>query len=343
MSSFPITNTLHRPGSLFGRLELADNSHNSSIGGLHTIVGVPRQHRWIGATQDRTGRNLQGQLMSADRRDGSGLLWWLEGKDGHQYVLTSPVSGKPLTTYVDALERAPQIIRRGLANHLYDLPKPSLQAEPVRLNTSGAQAQSVRFGIGLRRSDMISAASAGGIIRTASNISTTREYFSITIERRALLNTIRYAEGTWRGGSDIGYRVMFGGNLTPSLDKHPNRTQYSPRYASTAAGAYQFLTPTWREAASNLGLRSFGPHEQDQAALHKVQQRGALGLFDKEGLTHRVLARLAPEWASLPKLDGSSYYRQPVKAHAELQSFYRSELARLRAMHDRPRTPTLDV
>ena len=41
--------------------------------------------------------------------------------------------------------------------------------------------------------------------------------FAITPERRALLNTIRYAEGTWAGGDDIGYRIMFGGGLMPSL------------------------------------------------------------------------------------------------------------------------------
>ena len=32
-----------------------------------------------------------------------------------------------------------------------------------------------------------------------------------------MLNTIRFAEGTWKGGLDVGYRVMFGGGLMPSL------------------------------------------------------------------------------------------------------------------------------
>ena len=35
--------------------------------------------------------------------------------------------------------------------------------------------------------------------------------YVITPERRAMLNTIRFAEGTWKGGLDVGYRVMFGG------------------------------------------------------------------------------------------------------------------------------------
>ena len=65
--------------------------------------------------------------------------------------------------------------------------------------------------------------------------------FVITPERRALLNTIRFAEGTWKNGHDLGYRVMFGGGLMASLDRHPNRVIYSSRYASAAAGAYQFM------------------------------------------------------------------------------------------------------
>ncbi|MEB3254353.1 MAG: endolysin, partial [Synechococcus sp.] len=50
--------------------------------------------------------------------------------------------------------------------------------------------------------------------------------YVITPERRALLNTIRFAEGTWKGGLDVGYRVMFGGGLMPSMDRHPNRVIY---------------------------------------------------------------------------------------------------------------------
>ena len=33
----------------------------------------------------------------------------------------------------------------------------------------------------------------------------------MTPERRALLNTIRYAEGTWTNGEDKGYRTLYGG------------------------------------------------------------------------------------------------------------------------------------
>jgi muramidase (phage lysozyme) len=155
--------------------------------------------------------------------------------------------------------------------------------------------------------------------------------YGITPERRALLNTIRYAEGTWLGGSDDGYRVLYGGDRFGDLSRHPD-TVVRRGYASAAAGAYQFLPTTWDQAAADLELRDFGPASQDQAALHLIQQRGALHSFDRQGLTPEVLARLAPEWASLPTLAGESHYGQPVKCRTELQRFYARELERQRRL-----------
>ena len=81
--------------------------------------------------------------------------------------------------------------------------------------------------------------------------------YVITPERRAMLNTIRFAEGTWKGGFDVGYRVMFGGGLMSSLNRHPNRVIYSSRYASAAAGAYQFMPFTWDLVRRSLGVTGF--------------------------------------------------------------------------------------
>lgn len=163
---------------------------------------------------------------------------------------------------------------------------------------------------------------------TAAAALTPGEY-AITPERRALLNTIRYAEGTWIGGSQEGYRVLYGGGRFDDLARHPEITVVR-RYRSAAAGAYQFLPTTWQEAARRLGLRDFQPASQDQAALYLVEKRGALQRFDRAGLAPDVLARLAPEWASLPTLAGGSHYGQPVKAVAELQRFYSDQLLRQR-------------
>lgn len=153
--------------------------------------------------------------------------------------------------------------------------------------------------------------------------------YPITLERRALLNTIRYAEGTWVDGSGEGYRMLYGGGRFHDLARHPEITVVR-RYRSAAAGAYQFLPGTWQEAARRLGLRDFQPASQDQAALYLVEKRGALQQFDRNGLAAEVLARLAPEWASLPTLAGVSQYGQPVKGLAELQRFYSEQLLRQR-------------
>ena len=152
--------------------------------------------------------------------------------------------------------------------------------------------------------------------------------YAITPERQALLNTIRYAEGTWKQGGE-GYRTLYGGGRFGSLARHPEIT-VSKRYRSAAAGAYQFLPNTWREAAERLALRSFDPRSQDQAALYLVDRRGVLQQVDRLGLTREVMAVLAREWASFPSAGGGSAYGQPVKTPDELARFYRDNLASLR-------------
>ena len=157
-------------------------------------------------------------------------------------------------------------------------------------------------------------------------------FFAITPERRALLNTIRYAEGTWAGGDQIGYRIMFGGGLMPSLDRHPDRVIRKSGYASAAAGAYQFMPFTWSLASRTLGLAAFGPEVQDQAAIFLIQRRGALLLADQGLFTRHLAAKLAPEWASFPTLAGRSFYGQPVRRFNELRRFYEDNLAQLRGL-----------
>lgn len=152
------------------------------------------------------------------------------------------------------------------------------------------------------------------------------EQFRNTPEGRALLGVIRYAEGTAK--SKDPYRVLFGGSQFSDLSRHPNRvirTESYPR-GSSAAGAYQFKPPTWNQQAQKLGLRSFGPTEQDIAALDLARNRlidlGGLSYLKQKGLTREALAALAPEWASLPTMEGRSYYGQPVKGASELQKVY---------------------
>lgn len=151
------------------------------------------------------------------------------------------------------------------------------------------------------------------------------EKFRQTPEGQRLLKTIRFAEGT---AGPKGYQTMFGGGTFSDLKRHPDRVIRSGGYASAAAGAYQFLPGTWQTQASRLGLQSFGPVEQDIAALALARNRlmdlGGLETVRKEGLSQRVSAALAPEWASFPTESGRSYYGQPVKSLAALQKYYGS-------------------
>ena len=151
--------------------------------------------------------------------------------------------------------------------------------------------------------------------------------YPLTRQRQALLATIRYAEGTWANGSPDGYRTLYGGELVSSLERHPDIVVVN-RYASAAAGAYQMLPATWEAASRRLGLRSFGPANQDQAALYLADQRGALAAIDRGQLCDEAMARLAGEWASFPLHHGGSAYGQPVKAASQLRRFFNEQLLR---------------
>ena len=136
--------------------------------------------------------------------------------------------------------------------------------------------------------------------------------YAMTPERRALLNTIRYAEGTWSNGDDRGYQVMYGGGSFDDLSRHPELL-WSRATPVLLPGPISSCRPPGK-GYSELQLDSFEPAQQDQAALHLVERRGALDEIDRRGLTSAAMARLAPEWASFPTWSGRSAYGQPVKA-----------------------------
>ena len=173
-----------------------------------------------------------------------------------------------------------------------------------------------------------SQSAAGSLIESGVGSARGDGFYEMTPERQALLNTIRYAEGTWKQGS-AGYRTLYGGGRFSSLAKHPEVVVVK-RYTSAAAGAYQFLPRTWREAADKLSLNSFNPRNQDQAALYLVDRRGVLDQVDNQGLTREVMSVLSKEWASFPSSTGQSAYGQPVKKAADLGAFYRDNLRELR-------------
>jgi muramidase (phage lysozyme) len=138
---------------------------------------------------------------------------------------------------------------------------------------------------------------------------------------RQWLDLLAYAEGTDKSRTGQGYNVMFGGGTFNDLRRHPdvvvNRT-------SAAAGRYQFMPSTWSGVSKKLGLSDFGPAAQDLAAVELMRQRGVDPY--KDPVTPQTVAKLAPEWASLPTLAGKSYYNQPVKSFAELQQYAKQSI-----------------
>lgn len=157
-----------------------------------------------------------------------------------------------------------------------------------------------------------------------------------TPRERALLDAIATGEGT---SGPNGYRTMFGGGTfdTSKGWKHPDRVIRSGGYASSAAGRYQFLTPTWQTAANALGLTDFSPVNQDKAALWLVKRRGVTdALLSKEGLSAKVSNLLSGEWASFPTLSGSSAYGQPVAKLKVLQQAYQKSLGSPVSQEDKP-------
>jgi muramidase (phage lysozyme) len=144
----------------------------------------------------------------------------------------------------------------------------------------------------------------------------------INPQARRWLEAISGAEGTQRADPAESYRVLFGGGLfdpSKTQGQHPDRVVRTPGYSSAAAGKYQFMPATYKEVAAKLGLKDFSARSQDLAALEKIRERGVDPY--KEKITPQTLAKLAPEWASLPTLEGKSYYGQPVKTLNEILEF----------------------
>ena len=139
------------------------------------------------------------------------------------------------------------------------------------------------------------------------------------------MDTLSYAEGTWKD-SGPGYNVIYGGSTFNSYSRHPDRVIYSGGYASSAAGAYQFLTTTWQSVSKKLNLKDFSPSSQDLGAMALIDKYGVLDDIHNCKFNRIIIDKLSPEWASLPMLNGRSYYGQYAKSYNSLYSFYQKRL-----------------
>ena len=120
------------------------------------------------------------------------------------------------------------------------------------------------------------------------------------------LNLISASEGTMRDDGKRGYNVMFGGGTFDDFTRHPDTVVDGGRLKSAAAGAYQFMPGTYSGVKQDLNLPDFSPSSQDQAALELIRRRGVDP--DRDPPTPQNVNKLSPEWASLPTLQGGSYY-----------------------------------
>lgn len=127
---------------------------------------------------------------------------------------------------------------------------------------------------------------------------------------RRFLDAIGSAEGT----DTHGYNTAFGGGKLESLADHPRQlhdftqTDGAPNKTS-AAGRYQFLQNTWDDVAGTLGLKDFGPENQDIAAVELLRRNGALPAV-LAGDYDTAIKKSGATWASLP----SSPYAQPKRS-----------------------------
>ena len=132
------------------------------------------------------------------------------------------------------------------------------------------------------------------------------------------LDVIAYTEGTDLSSPRSGYNVYLGdrpaqGSIR-SLVSHPG---------GAAAGRYQFIPKTWKWISDEINLRDFSPYSQDLAALELIRRRGIDP--QRDPITRKNIAILAPEWASFPTLEGKSYYGQRVVPYENIVNFLEAQ------------------
>jgi muramidase (phage lysozyme) len=175
-------------------------------------------------------------------------------------------------------------------------------------------------------------ASPGCAADTSDSVSSTEQALSgetcdpgnavgiVSATRKAMLDTIAWAEGT-RGAGKDGYNVAFTFRYFARCDVHPNLRICSGSLCSTAAGRYQFLNGTW----NGLRLPNFWPENQERGAMTLIGRRGVT-LPEHQPLSATAFAaamdKLSWEWASLPP----PRYGQGGKTLAALWDLY-SQLA----------------
>ena len=107
-----------------------------------------------------------------------------------------------------------------------------------------------------------------------------------------------------------------GGKLSDAMCKNAG---LGKGCVSTAAGAYQFIKPTWNALARKLRLPDFSKDSQDGACIEKLRELGALQHI-QAGNFKQALSLCGSTWASLP----NNTYKQGGKSEQQLTAAYLS-------------------
>ena len=176
---------------------------------------------------------------------------------------------------------------------------------------------------------------------------------SLPVDVNAFLYMIRACEHRFPTDvvNDACYEIFFGGERFADLSDHPVITGElapvalpeaqcraaglkSPCY-STAAGAYQFIRPTWKRLRDKLGLDDFSFANQDRAALELLDESGVLDLI-KEGEIESAIRKAGKIWASLP---GNTYQQNPKAMRFALDRFAEGQRLYAQASGELPPLP----
>lgn len=151
---------------------------------------------------------------------------------------------------------------------------------------------------------------------------------------KAMLEVLAFSEGTGSNyGKVVNGRVLespffpelvgkFNVSIT-DLSRHPEiLVTVNSVIKSTAAGRYQFLKTTWDE----LKMPDFTSNSQDLAAVKLMRRRGMIEPL-LAGKIDEAIYKGAPEWASLPKPDNTSFYNsQLAKPLDKVRKVYKEAL-----------------
>ncbi|MRR06240.1 MAG: hypothetical protein EG828_04750 [Deltaproteobacteria bacterium] len=140
---------------------------------------------------------------------------------------------------------------------------------------------------------------------------------SAAINVKAFLKLIRYAEH--KREDDEVYYLLFGGKEKfTDTAAHPDRKMKAWGTTSSAAGAYQILSNTWKGAKKEGIVSDFTPASQDKLARWKLTTRGALK-FVEAGEVEKAVAKLRNEWTSLP--GASQSHMTMIEAKKRFQKY----------------------